>query len=121
VAIVEDCAYHAAFWIEDGTGSALVDVHDAKLLLTRDRQYETGMFNATTSRLERFLREYGETSEGRFFSRRLSYYEGVLEQGERVAVFGLCRWEPDPDPRSDGRTYRGTPLRLRITSPRGAS
>jgi hypothetical protein len=41
----------------------------------------------------------------------------VLEQGEQVAVFGRCKWEPDPNPRAPGGGYREHPKRLKIESP----
>jgi len=119
VAIVDDRAHHSTFWIEDDTGRALVEVEAPRLLLTRDKRFQSGPLNKATPRLERLLQAYGETSEGRIFSKRLCYYEGALEQGEQVAVFGLCRWEPDLDPRAERRSYRGAPSRLRFSAPPG--
>ena len=119
VAIVDDSAHHGTFWLEDDTGRALVEVVAPKLLLTRDRRFESGILTKATPRLESFLETYGYTSQGRIFRKSLLGYEGVLEEGEQVAVFGLCRWEPDLDPCAEGRTYRGAPARLRISTPLG--
>jgi hypothetical protein len=119
VAIVDDSACHGTFWIEDDTGRALVEVVAPKLLITRDRRFESGILTKATPRLESLLETYGHTTQGRVFRKSLLCYEGVLEEGEQVAVFGLCRWEPDSDPRAERRNYRGAPSRLRISAPPG--
>jgi len=44
-------------------------------------------------------------------------YEVTLEEGEEVTVEGFCQWEPDPDPRAEGASYRERPLRLVVRAP----
>jgi hypothetical protein len=50
---------------------------------------------------------------------RERYLEGIIGEQQRVAVYGRCAWETDPDP-GGGAGYRGAPRRLRVSAPPGA-
>jgi hypothetical protein len=99
------------FLVRDESGIALVRVDQAALpALVYDRKSRTSPLLYSDAALERFLNERGRASEGRFFRTNLRAYEGVLEEGERVAVGGLARWIPDPG--AAGAGYRDPGKRL---------
>ena len=51
----------------------------------------------------------------------VSYREGVVEAGARIAVVGVACWEQDLESREAGFGYRDRPMRLRVTAPKGES
>jgi hypothetical protein len=105
------------FYVRDATGMALVRVTtDGKYFpaLVRDHRARTSPILSNDPGIERFLRERGRSVEGSFFRKNLRAYEGILEEGERVAVGGIARWVPDPD--AAGGSYRETPKRLVLES-----
>jgi len=99
--VVRDAA-HADFWLNDGTGTALVRMKDAKVSIHQDTHRRSGTFNKATPELEAFLRKHGKTSIdtafGASFNRPLRYEEGVLAAGETVAVVGYATREADVSP-----------------------
>ncbi|MFO0587692.1 MAG: hypothetical protein U0441_09135 [Polyangiaceae bacterium] len=105
------------FLLEDGTGRALVKSAGMKVLPVKDRELSSGFMNDASPVLEDYLRQHGQSSQGWVFNKRLRYKEGVFEPGERVTVFGQCRWEQDPDPNAAGQGYRDTPKRLVVDMP----
>jgi len=110
------------FLVVDGTDRALVRVASAEVLLHKDRKYSSGFLKDPTPELKAFLDAHGIASEGAVFNKTLEFSEGVLEQGEIVAVLGVGSWQDDPDVApSAGAGYRDTdaPLRLVMTSPEG--
>ena len=101
------------FWIEDGSGRALVEMGYPTFVVSMDADFRVGYFKKATPRMAAFLERHHMGSH-RF---GLRCEEGVLEEGETVAVYGLCRREPDPDPRAPNDGYRGRPTRLCIVEP----
>jgi hypothetical protein len=99
------------FLVEDDTGRALIRAAAMKVAVVKDSEKQSGVLNDATPELQTFLARHGETSVGWVFNRRLRYREGVFEPGERVAVVGTVRWEPDPDPQQAGKGYRDAPKR----------
>ena len=96
------------FAIDDGTGRALVDPQDAEITLELDAAAEVGETNA---RAVAFFHRQGKVIP----RGRLRYREGVIEEGERVAVLGAGVREPDPD--AAPTSYRGEqPTRLVVAS-----
>ena len=100
------------FYVRDGSGVALVRVTERSVwaALVRDRAARTSAILHSDQDLERLLTERGHSTEGALFRKNLRAYEGVIAEGERVAVGGLARWVPDPDAASPG--YRETGKRL---------
>ena len=107
-----------AFIVEDDTARALGEADGfPQMALEQDGHFSSGTFNDATPELERFLNEYGHQSTGLFgFNRTFRYREGVLEEGEEVAVFGKARWEADPDGITRGG-YRDSPRRVVLSDP----
>lgn len=96
--LVRDVA-HTDFWLNDGTGTALVRMKDAQVRIHRDAHRRSGTFKNATPELDAFLHKHGMSSVdvafGVSFNKALRYEEGVLEKGERVAVAGYATREAD--------------------------
>lgn len=119
--IIRERASHPQVWLEGSVSGerALVDLAFAEVELVMDARFSSGTFNDPTPRLEAFLYSHGESSQGWVFNKALRYREGVLEQGERIAVLGRVVVEPDPDPAAAGQQggYRAMATRLRLVAP----
>jgi hypothetical protein len=101
------------FILRDDSGKALVRMDEASaVLVMRDAQFSSGGDADPTAVMTAFLARHGQSSRGLLFAKSLNYREGVLEPGERIAVLGLARWEPDPDPDRGALGYRELPMRL---------
>lgn len=111
------------FLLEDGTGKALVKLDDPSTAVVEDLSLRSGTFNDPSVSAQEYLTKHGVDSTSFLgFNKTLRYFEGVLEEGETVVVYGRASWEADPDPDSDraGEDYRNRPKRLRIDAPAGA-
>jgi hypothetical protein len=104
------------FEVDDGSGSrAIVDPRGAKTVLVMDSTTRSGTFDDATEAEEAFLARYGKESKGLIFNKTLRYKEGVLEEGETIAVLGVGVREPDPAAVDASRGYRELPrTRLRM-------
>jgi hypothetical protein len=106
----------SSFYVEDRTGRVLVRAEAAaELLLVGDRRYGPRDLDLGDTRLDATLRSVGLSADA---IRDLgAVYEGALEEGEEVAVYGLVEREPDPDAAEGGSSYRETASRLVLTAP----
>jgi hypothetical protein len=104
------------FLLEDATGRARVHMAGARIAVNMDNGSRSGTFTDANERQEALLARHGKSSHGWIFNKSLTYSEGILQEGEEVAVFGKARWESDPDPGANGFSggYREQPLRLVI-------
>jgi len=105
--------------LKDETGEVLVRMSGAQVAVTNDAHYRSGTFNDATPLLESFLAKHGYQSTGWFFNKSLRYEEGLLEEGEEVAICGMGRWENNPDPvtpLTTGRSHYERPKRLVISN-----
>ena len=105
-----------AFLLDDGQGTARVDMASATDALVKDAHTRSGLFQDATPALEDFLARHGRQSQGWLFNKNLRYREGVIEAGELVAVCGHGQREPDPDPRAAAGGYRDTTTRLVLSA-----
>jgi hypothetical protein len=88
-----------SFQIEDETGRALVELgDDSGLAIVIDFQYSSDFLRDPAPHLEAFVRRRRRSSRGILFNKSLRYREGVLREGETVAVLGVLARETDPDP-----------------------
>jgi len=123
VTVVDD-QETANFLVVDGQAKAFVDTGGAQVVLDKDRQGTSGMFREPTQELVEFLSVRGVSTQGVLVNKHMRFSEGVLEEGEPVAVLGEGNWERDPD--EEGRAGSGyreavAPGRLVMTSPAGGS
>jgi hypothetical protein len=99
------------FYLEDDSGVALIRVGDAPVLtaLIRNRELENTL-TRPHELIERFMTARGKPIRGKIFFRSLRACEGIVEEGQRVAVCGVARWLADAD--AAGGSYRESPKRL---------
>lgn len=82
------------FVIRDGDDYAIVDTRKVKAYLVQDKQYASGFGNDAPLHLQKYLQTHGHSSEGILgFNKTLRYKEGILEEGEIIAVLGNCHWQ----------------------------
>ncbi len=82
------------FLIRDGEDYAYINDSNIKSYIVQDKMFSSGFGNDATERLEKYLISKGIESEGFFgFNKTLRYYEGVLENNEKIAVFGKGNWK----------------------------
>jgi hypothetical protein len=72
---------------------AYLNENNIKSYIVQDEKFSSGFGNDATERLEKYLESKGYESEGIFgFNKTLRYYEGILENNEKIAVFGKGNW-----------------------------
>ncbi|MCG8581735.1 MAG: hypothetical protein MI866_17555 [Bacteroidales bacterium] len=82
------------FVIRDGENRAFINGNNVKSYIVQDRKFRSGFLNDATQNLERYLNKKGYESENMLgFNKTLRYKEGVLEEGEEVAVYGKGSWK----------------------------
>ncbi|WP_430816497.1 hypothetical protein [Carboxylicivirga sp. RSCT41] len=82
------------FVIRDGENRAFINGTNVKSYIVQDRKYRSGFLNDASQNLERYLNQKGHESENMLgFNKTLRYKEGVLEEGEEVAVYGKGIWK----------------------------
>jgi len=81
------------FVIRDSSACALIQKGETSSYLVLDQKYSSGAFNDADDNLENFLRKHGHDSEGFLgFNKTMRYREGILEEGEKIAVLGKGKW-----------------------------
>ena len=82
------------FIINQGKDKVLIRVDDYKGYLVKDRNYSSSFLKDANGKLKRYLKRFGQNSESILgFNKTIRYKEGVLEEGEMVAVKGTAYWE----------------------------
>ncbi|WP_197092839.1 hypothetical protein [Labilibaculum euxinus] len=82
------------FLIREETSYAFINDDRIKSYIVQDESYSTGFFTDAPQNLENYLNSKGVKSESSWgFNKTLRYKEGILEQGEKVAVFGKGEWK----------------------------
>jgi hypothetical protein len=119
--VLVDETWAVDFFLADGTGKALVRTDHLRAILVEDGLGSSGLFKEATPELRAFLEARGISSKATFVGdRALSFYEGVVEPGEKVAVTGVGHWERDPEEAAQARpAYRDVdiPQRLVLDAP----
>jgi len=88
-ATVIDDKEFAKCGVDDDTGTIVVDLEKANLVLDRDAHARSGLFSAAPPELEETLNNrYGHSSKGFIFNRRMRFAETVLEVGDEIYVLG---------------------------------
>jgi hypothetical protein len=95
------------FVIRDGKYCAHINSQNIKSYLVEDREYSSGFMEDATGTLEKYLEDHGQKSENFLgLNKRIRYKEGILEEGELIAVVGRGEWkkaEQEQLPDSYGR------------------
>ncbi len=82
------------FVLREGNRCALIDERKVKTYIVGDKQFRSGFMNDASEVLESYLNKHGINSVGLFgFNKAIRYKEGVLEEGERITVFGKGEWK----------------------------
>ena len=83
------------FYVEDETGSVLVDPKGAGVEILRDNEFESGFMKDPPEGVKRFLRRSGMDFEGFFgVNRRMRYRESFIEGGDMLYVMGTAGDNP---------------------------
>jgi hypothetical protein len=89
-------ARHVPCRLDDGTGSAVLRLKSAELLLSPDASERSGFLQSARPELENMLRQrYGYSSVGLIFNRTLYYSETRIEDGDYLLVLGTARQLPE--------------------------
>ncbi len=83
------------FWIEDDTGEAFVQVDDPSVLLSLEKHFSSGTVEEITPDLKSFLAKHNIKHKGLLLEKDIHYAEGLLEQGEEIAVIGVLAKDPE--------------------------
>lgn len=82
------------FIITKDDNYAFINDSNIKSYVVDDATYKSGFLNDPTEHLENYLSGKGYKSENFFgFNKTLRYKEGVLEEGEEIAVLGRGEWK----------------------------
>jgi hypothetical protein len=95
------------FLVQDPSGKALVKTQNCTLLLEPEASGEAGLVRRATPELRRLLDDRGQDPGSGLMTRSFVFSEGVIAEGERVAVLGLVvREQPGADDAQRGVGYR---------------
>ena len=78
-------------YLDDGTGTAAIELDEAELVLDVDHHDKSGTFNSASPKLEAILKRYGKSSKGLLFNKELKYEETILEVGDELYVLGPAK------------------------------
>jgi len=82
------------FVIRDGKYCAHINCNHVKSYIVKDMNYSSGFLDDATDVLEDFLQKHGQKSEDFLgLNKSLHYKEGILEEGELMAVVGRGEWK----------------------------
>jgi hypothetical protein len=82
------------FVIRDGDTYAFINDTNLSTYIVQDREYSSGFLNDATPALEEYLNTHGYKSENILgLNNTLRYKEGILEEGEEIAVLGRGEWK----------------------------
>lgn len=86
------------FLIKDGLDYAYLNDRNIKSYIVQDQKFSSGFGNDATQRLEKYLNSKGHESEGFLgFNKTLRYFEGVIENNEKIAISGKGNWKNAKD------------------------
>ncbi len=81
------------YLIREGNSYAYVKKGKLKSYIVKDRKYSSGFLNDATAKLENYLKKHGHESENLLgLNKTIRYKEGILERGEKIAVYGKGHW-----------------------------
>lgn len=82
------------YLIRNGNHFAFVDQKGLLTKVIKDHSFSSGYPDDWNERLQQFLLKHeNKTNDWHSFNCTLDYFEGILEQGEKVIVSGVCEWK----------------------------
>ena len=90
------------FYVDDGSGRALVSLHRAKLELEVDNHRSCGALSDAPEDFERCLKSFGLSSKGLVFNNDFTCEETILEAGDEMYILG------EPTKRGDMYCFDGS-------------
>lgn len=104
--------YAVPFFVDDGTGRALVDPARGVVRVIKSHERRLTLDETGTENEREFLARYGL---GEIHPGGYRFREGIIEAGDVVEVIGAGVHEPDPEAVGTERGYRDLPtMRLRL-------
>ncbi|MGZ4035717.1 MAG: hypothetical protein ACXVP4_12695, partial [Bacteroidia bacterium] len=98
--IEEETAAHVV--ITEGRDYALIETQMVKTYLIDDKQYSSGFLNDATDTLKLYLDRHGYDAVNWLgMNNSIRYKEGILEEGELVAVAGKGTWKKKEEVKLD--------------------
>ena len=86
--------FSGTFVIKDGNEYAYIDRGNIKSYIMLDRNYTSGLSKDAHPVLEAYLNSHGYDTKGVFgLNNTFRYKEGILENGESIAVLGKGKWK----------------------------
>ncbi|MCK5797818.1 MAG: hypothetical protein KAI47_11570 [Deltaproteobacteria bacterium] len=104
------------FHLDDGTAEALVEVGALAPEATARLESSLPAFKPLPKDLVRRLRHDGILAAPLPRAPRYRYRQLILREDDPLAIIGICRREPDPDPRA-AADYRSSATRVRMVPP----
>ncbi len=91
------------FYVDDGTGLALVKPAKAEKVLVGEYELTPGFFSDVPPHIDQFLKTRGVDCHGLFgFSRPLRFSERAFLVGQDLYILGVCQASPTPGNAPDG-------------------
>ena len=80
--------------VKEDSRYAYINDEFIKCYIVQDRNFSSGFWNGASKHLESYLHSHGFSSEGFWgMNKTLRYKEGVIEDGEELAIFGRGVWK----------------------------
>ncbi len=80
--------------ITDGKDYAFIETGMVKSHLIEDRNYTSGLWEDATEQMNNYLANHDSQSTSWLgFNKKMRFKEGILEEGENVAVAGKVHWK----------------------------
>lgn len=78
-------------YLEDSTGTAVIELDGADLVLDVDHHDKSGSFNSVSPELEAIVESYGKSTKGVLLNKQLTYKETIVEVGDELHVLGPAK------------------------------
>lgn len=114
--VVDEAQLAVQFYLEDETGRALVEGGKERAVVGDEIWAQAPDFDGRPSPSVAALLRQHRRYEASSLSWRYRHRELCIEEGHELWAVGICRHEPDPDPRS-ASSYRHRSLRVRLLAP----
>ncbi|GJM61876.1 MULTISPECIES: hypothetical protein [Persicobacter] len=81
------------FLIKEGDHFAIIEASEKRSYIVKDAKFDSGFLNDASPKLKQYLKNHGHDDENWLgMNKSFKYHEGILEPGEKIAVYGEGRW-----------------------------